>query len=256
MRRLDLVCKLIGPLFIALVDGYSTKLAITVNFAMNIASIAFEYFAIAQVYRRSPGLQEPKTAVPPSGEAPPPRASMASDFAFYFRHHAFLPSFATALLYLTVLSFSGQMVTYLVASGYTSAQVSIARTASVAFEVLATWVAPWLLGRIGPVRAALWFSSWQVAMLVANLGIFWAWESEPLVSAGGLVIGTMLSRVGLRGFDLCAQIIIQEVCLSLSLGQAFLTMVNRTSRPRTAAGSRPLRRPGRTPSSFSPTCRP
>lgn len=216
MRRLDLVCKLLGPLFIGLVDGYSTKLAITVNFAMNIASIALEYFTIAQVYHRSPGLQEPKTTVPPSGEAPP-RTSIASDFAFYLGHRAFLPSLATALLYLTVLSFAGQMITYLAILGYTSAQISIARTASVTFEVLATWVTPCLLGRIGPVRAGLWFSSWQVAMLVASLVVFWVWESEPLVSAGGLVVGTILSRLGLRGFDLCAQIIVQEVCLCLSI---------------------------------------
>lgn len=255
MRRIDLVCKLIGPLFIALIDGYSTKVAITVNFAMNVASIAPEYLVIAQVYRWSPDLQEPRTTVPPSGEAPP-RASMASDFVFYLRHHAFLPSFATALLYLTVLSFAGQMVTYLAASGYTSEQISIARTVSVVFEVLATWVAPWLLGRIGLVRAALWFSSWQLAMLVVNLVVFWVWESEPLVSNSGLVIGTILSRLGLRGFDICAQIIVQEVCLSLSLGQAALTIVNRMSRRRTAAGFRPSRRPGKTPLSSSPMCQP
>lgn len=216
MRRIDLVCKLVGPLFIALIDGYSTKLAITVNLAMNIASVPLEYFAIAQVYHRSPALQEHKPAVSRTGGTPS-WASITSDLSFYFRHRAFLPSAANALLYLTVLSFAGQMVTYLAASGYTSAQLSIARTASVAFEVLATWVAPWLLGRIGPVRAGLWFSSWQVTTLTTSLVIFWAWESEPVVSAGALVIGAILSRLGLWGFDLCAQIIIQEVWACLSL---------------------------------------
>lgn len=34
-------------------------------------------------------------------------------FRSYFRHPACLPSFALAPLYLTVLSFGGQMVTYL-----------------------------------------------------------------------------------------------------------------------------------------------
>lgn len=217
MRRIDLVCKLLGPLFIALIDGYSTKLAITVNLVMNIASVPLEYFSIAQVYHRSPRLQEPKITVPQSGSASS-WASIASDFAFYIRHRAFLPSVANALLYLTVLSFAGQMVTYLAASGYTSAQISFARTASVAFEVLATWVGPWLLGCMGPVRAGLWFTSWQVSTLVASLVVFWAWESEPLVSAGGLVIGTILSRLGLRGFELCVQIIVQEVFSCLSFG--------------------------------------
>lgn len=51
MRRIDLTCKLIGPLFIALIDGVSTEAAILVNLGMNIASVAIEYFAIAQVSR-------------------------------------------------------------------------------------------------------------------------------------------------------------------------------------------------------------
>ena len=49
MRRIDLTCKLIAPLFIALIDGISTELAIIVNFAMNVASVVVEYFAIARV---------------------------------------------------------------------------------------------------------------------------------------------------------------------------------------------------------------
>lgn len=49
MRRIDLSCKLFGPFFIALVNGFSTKVAILVNLGMNIASVVVEYYAIAQV---------------------------------------------------------------------------------------------------------------------------------------------------------------------------------------------------------------
>jgi solute carrier family 40 (iron-regulated transporter), member 1 len=49
MRRIDLICKLLGPLFIALVDGISTEVAIIVNFGMNVLSVGIEYFAIAKV---------------------------------------------------------------------------------------------------------------------------------------------------------------------------------------------------------------
>lgn len=133
------------------------------------------------------------------------------DFASYFRHPVFLPSFAGALLYLTVLSFAGQMVTWLLSTGYDSTHVGIARTLAVAFEVLATWIAPWLMGRIGPTRAGLWLANWQLASLVAGISIFWIFPDQPLISASGLVGGTILSRVGLRGFDLCVQILVQEV---------------------------------------------
>lgn len=52
MRRIDLICKLIGPFFIAIIDGISTETAILVNLGMNCVSVIIEYFAIAKV--RSP----------------------------------------------------------------------------------------------------------------------------------------------------------------------------------------------------------
>lgn len=136
---------------------------------------------------------------------------ITGDFAAYFRHSVFLPSFAGTLLYLTVLSFSGQMITWLLSAGYDSSLIAITRTLSVVFEVLATWIAPWLMGRIGTTRAGLWLATWQISCLVAGTTIFWRFPEVPLISAWGLVGGTILSRIGLRGFDLCSQIIVQEV---------------------------------------------
>ncbi|EGD93606.1 hypothetical protein TESG_01148 [Trichophyton tonsurans CBS 112818] len=226
MRRIDLICKLFGPLFIAFIDGISTETAILVNLGMNTCSVFFEYFAIARVYYDVPELQNSKGLgghIPPH-VAPERRSAIVrisdscrnitqkalGDFNFYFRHTLFLPSFAGALLYLTVLSFGAQMVTWLLAAGYSSAQVAITRTLSVVFEVLATWVAPWLMGKIGPIRAGLWFSNWQIVCLGAGLSVFWRFSDYPFISAAGLVGGTIFSRIGLRGFELCVELIIQE----------------------------------------------
>ncbi|KAJ6105270.1 hypothetical protein N7523_010080 [Penicillium sp. IBT 18751x] len=225
MRRIDLVCKLIGPLFIALIDGMSTEAAILVNLGMNVCSVMVEYFSIAKVYYEVPELQETKHSSPKFRTVEPAQHNFfervwraccqgvrqaLGDFSFYFRHQVFLPSFAGALLYLTVLSFAGQMVTWLLSAGYVSTQIAVARTLSVMFEVLATWVAPGLMGKIGPTRAGIWLASWQITCLAGGMAIFWTYASQPLISASGLVGGTILSRVGLRGFDLCAQILIQE----------------------------------------------
>lgn len=239
MRRIDLLCKLLGPLFISLIDDISTDTAIIVNFAMNLLSIPVEYFAIARVYHVVPELQQSKKKASPvtsnaeSSQEPQVGPNSESwlmhnwrhvlavakksgaDFNLYFQHRAFLPSIAGALLYLTVLNFAGQMVTYLLSAGYNTTEVGIARTLSVVFEVLATWMAPWLMGKIGPVRAGLWLSSWQVTMLVAGVTVFWVFMDKPVVSASALVGGTILSRVGLRGFDLCVQVIVQQVSLCI-----------------------------------------
>lgn len=50
MRRIDLFCKLIGPLVISLIDGLATEIAILVILGLNVVSVGIEYFAIAQVF--------------------------------------------------------------------------------------------------------------------------------------------------------------------------------------------------------------
>lgn len=246
MRRIDLVCKLLGPFFISIMDGISTETAILVNLGMNCTSVVVEYITIArvsqpnhtskimcsfnQVYYQVPELQHPKTMptiathndenIQQPSQGPWTLLKKAAkksyqDLRLYFKHPVFIPSFSVALLYCTVLSFGGVMVTYLLSNGYTSTEIAIARTVSVAFEVLATWIGPWLMTKIGPVRAGLWFSSWQLGCLAVGISIFWKYTDNVLISTLGLVCGSMLSRVGLWGFDLSAQIIIQEVSLVL-----------------------------------------
>lgn len=102
------------------------------------------------------------------------------------------------------------MITYLLSTGYTSFTIALVRTLSVIFELSATWIAPRAMQRIGPARAGMWFLSWQMVWLGLAVCVFWALPGGSVVPASGLVAGTILSRVGLWGFDLCAQLIIQE----------------------------------------------
>jgi hypothetical protein len=175
-----------------------------------------------QVYRIVPALQDPKPqahdriALPEQARSISKWSSIKGAFLGYVRHmseychhRAFLPSFSGAILYFTVLNFAGQMVTYLLASGYNSYHVGAARTLSVAFEIAATWTAPLFMSKVGPIRAGIWSVNFQLFCLAGAAGLFWG-ARDPMVAATGLVVGTILSRVGLRGFDLCSQIIVQE----------------------------------------------
>ncbi|PVI00807.1 hypothetical protein DM02DRAFT_707097 [Periconia macrospinosa] len=237
MRRIDLFCKLLGPLVISLVNGASTIVAIWVALGMNCSSVLVEYFTIATVFKKVPALRRTATRDAEEGielqsatdesNFPPvskrllnslqPVASRLvplQSLPHYFHHPAFLPSISLSLLYFTVLSFSGQMITFLLAVGYTSLYVGIARTISTIFELSATWIAPFIQQRIGAVRGGIWFLSWQMIWLAGGLSWFFA-GSEALTKTGvfaasGLVGGVILSRVGLWGFDLCAQNIVQE----------------------------------------------
>ena len=49
MRRIDLFCKLLGPLAISMADGISTVVAIYVVLGLNLASVGVEYLAVAEV---------------------------------------------------------------------------------------------------------------------------------------------------------------------------------------------------------------
>jgi len=71
MRRIDLVCKLAGPLFIALIDGASTKIAIFVTIGINVMSVPIEYFAIAQVRQDSKNKARRLTGIGLQSRTPP-----------------------------------------------------------------------------------------------------------------------------------------------------------------------------------------
>ena len=138
--------------------------------------------------------------------------TMFSGYREYFTHSACWPSLSLALLYLTVLSFGGQMVTFLLASGFNSFHIALVRSCSVVIEVTATWIAPWVMANIGAIRSGLWFLNWQILVLGATAAFFWT-NPRNAIAASGLAAGTILSRVGLWGYDLSAQIIIQSVSL-------------------------------------------
>ncbi|KAF2030566.1 hypothetical protein EK21DRAFT_100426 [Setomelanomma holmii] len=221
MRRIDLVCKLIAPVGIGLLDGYSTKVAIWVVFAQNATSVVVEFFAIVQVYAAVPELarreaQEPTTSQSQRGTASPSRTvrntaiSALRPWKDYLHNPAFLASFALSILYLTVLSFASQMTTYLLTLGFTSTHVSIMRLVSVILELSATCAAPWLMSRIGAVRSGLWFINEQLISIALAIGLFLMYNERPMLAGVTLVSGVALSRLGLWGFDLSVQYLVQD----------------------------------------------
>ncbi|KAI0549733.1 Ferroportin1-domain-containing protein [Xylaria curta] len=227
MRRIDLFCKLAGPLAISSIAIASELIAIWVTLGMNVLSVLVECIFIVQVYHKNPSLRrtrERETVRNHERIAGRRQFSISlssiarrllplSSVPFYFRHTAFLPSLALSFLYLTVLSFSGQMITYLISVGYTTLYVGIARLISTIFELSATWIAPRMMKRIGVVRGGLWSISWQSLWLTGGVTFFFGYsrglDTSSIIPATGLAVAVAVSRVGLWGYDLCAQSIVQ-----------------------------------------------
>ncbi|KAL4974719.1 Ferroporti-1 [Aspergillus desertorum] len=226
MRRIDLFCKLVAPVVVSMMDGLlSTNAAIWAVLAVNVAVVLIEYFAIAEVYRFVPQLdrsQERQAAdIEGDEEQQVEECSAHSKLAQhvrrtadswreYVRQPVFLASFALSLLYLTVLSFGPTMVTFLLHSGFSSLQVSTMRIGAVLAEISGTWVAPFLMDRIGPIRSGLWFLNWQFGTLAAAVAAFAFASDAPRLVANCLIAGVALSRLGLWGFDLSVQFLVQE----------------------------------------------
>lgn len=221
MRRIDLFCKLTGPLAISVVDGLSSRGAIVGAGALTLFSLPVEYFAIAKVYKAVDDLRMPKqtdednTTRTRKAKLRAQLEHIHRSVRSYIKHQAFLPSFSLALLYLTVLSFNGQMIAYLVALGIGSSTIGVLRGVSALFEMSATWIAPRVMDRIGTLRAGIWFLNWQLLCVAAASTMLWLGGAST-AAAAGLVFAVVASRVGLWGFDLSAQMIVQEVGCSAS----------------------------------------
>jgi iron-regulated transporter 1 len=220
MRRIDLFCKLVGPLSIALIAGFSTSVAILVTFGMTASSVFVEHYAIARVYYQVDNLQsrpipspdtQPTDSIPVSPSVSHHTRQTFQSCLSYVQHPAFLPSFSLSLLYLTVLTFGGQMVTYLLSNGFSSISIGLLRTISTVFELSSTWLAPKAMHKIGAVRCGIWFLNWQIVWVLLAVVMLWV-DVPQQYAVMGLIAGTVASRVGLWGFDLSAQVIVQEVC--------------------------------------------
>lgn len=225
MRRIDLFCKLVSPLAVALLDGLSSTVAIAATLGVNLASSIVEYMLIAWVYKKTPMLSKElatqevvetnrsgnrSTCAWPRQTA----SSLLKQAKSYTSSQAFLPSLSLSILYLTVLSFSGQMVAYLFTIEHphlNSTHIGVLRTIATILEISSTYIAPMLIHRLGAVRAGIWSLSWQFLTLTPGVATFWLLDSTASTANTLLFIASViLSRIGLWSFDLTAQLLVQN----------------------------------------------
>ncbi|KAK6352968.1 hypothetical protein TWF696_004958 [Orbilia brochopaga] len=157
MRRIDLTCKVLAPGFVTLLPISFNAIQTTAPHSMFwsvvvIASISFlspwvEWVSAQRVWSQSELLQAPKIIEPDSSQDETSIATrMRRKFSglVSFCHSAvFLPTISISLLYLSVLTFSSPMITFLLNSGFSLPVVTIARLFSSTLEVSATAIMPW-----------------------------------------------------------------------------------------------------------------
>jgi Ferroportin1 (FPN1) len=116
MRRIDLFCKLGGPLFISLLTLHSSTFAALFLAGSNLASFPFEYYFILVVHSRFPALRAKTTTQRASSSRPQRSRSQKllelpgrtiTSWKKYYQSPVFSASLALSMLYFTVLSFGG-----------------------------------------------------------------------------------------------------------------------------------------------------
>ncbi|KAI0640034.1 Ferroporti-1 [Trametes polyzona] len=242
MRRIDLLCKLIAPLFVSLLTtAASYRFAAIFLCVVEAVCLFFELIWTEISYRRFPALHEAQAAketaqrvrsrdedhrepqsVPFwSGVQQQTTRKLKEalhDWHDFAQHPVFLSSVAISSLYLTVLSFDGTMLSYLKAHTYSDSFLAGIRGLNVVAGLLGTMAMPFLERRLGLVRAGNW-SIWSevLCLLPVLIALYVCAPADgsraPAWNAVLLFGGMMLSRIGLWAFDLCQ---LKELQLALA----------------------------------------
>jgi len=228
VRRIDLFAKLLAPVFVSAVQAYSTVVAVLSVLGVGLVSMVVEYLAIAQVYQAVPSLAKKSQESGFSGDDASSSSglgtksistkklratasNLVSPWIAYVKSPVLLPSLALSLLYLTVLSTGVQYQAYMLSIGFSGLTVSLLRFVAVISELAATCLAPLLMHKIGRIRSGLWSINFQVVVLLIAVTAFVSTQDTSKLPGLILTAGIALSRVGLFGFDLAVQDIVQEV---------------------------------------------
>lgn len=154
MRRIDLICKLIAPIFISIIIS-STNINIGVLVVGGISSCSFplEILCARRVWNRNSRLRAPKaqpdleplSAYASSSlwiKASSSLRQYAKDFEYYFSSIVWVPSLALAVLHISALAYSATLITFLLSSGLSLGTITIARAAGSIVEISSTVVTP------------------------------------------------------------------------------------------------------------------
>src|SRR5271169_4838018 len=112
MRRIDLFCKLAGPLFVSLLTIRSSSFTALFFAGSNLVSLPFEYYFIRLVHKRFSDLAvKPPSPVQTSQPlfrqiVQLPNRTISS-WKTYYSSPLFSASLSLCILYFTVLSFGG-----------------------------------------------------------------------------------------------------------------------------------------------------
>ncbi|KAK7390270.1 hypothetical protein VNO78_25569 [Psophocarpus tetragonolobus] len=235
-RRIDLSCKLLGPVISGFIISFVSLKASAITLALwNTVSVWVEYWLFWSVYNGIPALGQSnqrrmarllqceqemnnpnseKDSLLPVTDGSSELADRKCSKKFskileipyiaawraYLQQEIAIPGLSLALLFFTVLSFGTLMTATLEWEGIPAYVIGIARGISAVIGIAATVVYPVLQSRISTLRTGLWsiWSQWTCLLpCVAAI-----WIHNGFLSSYILMGSVAISRLGLWMFDL------------------------------------------------------
>lgn len=220
MRRLDLLCKLLAPIFAGVLLTHTQSLlpylqpdlaggfvATIIIGLWNVLSFFGELGLLILVYHLVPALSikklRNKDQTETEGEdnnaktsfagracrllkkLATPYRTLTTGWQIFWRQEINLAGFGLASLYLTVLGFSGVTATYFLTQGLTSDYIGLAQGVGGLVGITGTLVYPFIRSKLGTVRSGLFGISSQLFMLTfCVVGAFSPGKPTPDASTG------------------------------------------------------------------------
>lgn len=240
MKRIDLFCKTMAPVMIGALMTFGPHMGVIIIAVWNILSLIVEYQLVFQTYKAYPALasRDRRNTGEVNEETPlfhdRDQLSQHSDaesetdveeeevkevsLKEFVQHKIFPASLAISMLYLTVLSFGGIMISYLKMVGYADWSLGILRAVAGVSGIASTYILPHLSNKIGIVRSGLWAIWFETFSLVPVVLSLTSWFSASMWAPVMLFGGMSISRIGLWIFDIAETIILQQMVDPAQIG--------------------------------------
>eukprot|EP00760_Papus_ankaliazontas_P029615 PhM_4_TR4318/c0_g1_i1/m.77819/K14685/SLC40A1, FPN1; solute carrier family 40 (iron-regulated transporter), member 1 len=204
MRRVDLLCSIVGPLVFGVMSSVLSPLAAAIYMVVwSAVSTGIEWGVSQYVYNAVPRLHRhtEKLVAVDSPADPNPAKGVGDALSRFVHHRVLLLSVSYSILYVSVLSFGGIMISYMKAQlDVADVWLAVARGLGAALGVAATVVVPKLIGRFGLHKSGLQMIWLQILCLAPIPIAILVAPNNALIAV--LYLCLAISRFGLWGFDL------------------------------------------------------
>jgi len=223
LRSIDLICNLCAPILVGFLLEYTkpsdTALVIAI---FNLVAFPLEAGCLVWIRTRYHDAFNYDKTNSTNGEGERQSTENTHDshddgstakcdeaWKLYWRQPYFRSFLALAILYFSVVGFGSLMTAWLVASGFRPGYVGVARAIAAISGIGATFVTPRSVQRHGVEVTGLLFIWWMWACIFPSVvAAFYSTNYEFCLWI--VVLGVILSRFGLWGFDLAVTQLLQE----------------------------------------------